>query len=394
MHRRMFITGLLALSLLVACGENGETDKAGDGQTPAKTGEANAGATENGGTPAGDWEAAYDRGLDAMEKLAKEDRFQKNPGFQALGVTGFVVRPGGLREGDREFVDKWLGSIVGYQKENGAIYDQAIANYTTCAALMALTSAKGSEYEDAIRKAAEYVKSCQNPDGGIGYSEDEEGESDLSNTQFAIEALRKAGVPADDPVFSKALKFLQSVQNDSESNDADYELEDGRVVEIQDDGGAFYAPGESKAGVEDLPNGKAALRSYGSMTYALLKCYLLAGLPKDDPRVQAAAKWAENHYTLEENPGFVDDPEKPNASKQGYYYYLMTMAKALDLLGVEELKDADGVAHDWKKEMREELLSRQNEDGTWTNEKSERWLEGDPIIATSYALIALSHCTE
>ena len=334
---------------------------------------------------------AYDRGLDFLMSQTKDGNFG-NPGFSALGVSGFLVRPGGVRPGDREFVDACLKSIAANQRDDGGIYEQGVANYTTCVAIMALAASGNAEYEPVIAKAAGFVKSLQQESGGIGYSDSHPGEPDLSNTQFAIEALRSAGVPKDDPVFSKAARFLQSVQNDSESNNAEYTLEDGRIVVIQDDGGAFYKPGESKAGIEELPDGRVAFRSYGSMTYALLKCYLLAGVPKTDPRVQAAVRWVKNNYTLEENPGF-ETAKDPGAAKQGYFYYLMMMAKALDLLDVDTVKDKDGIEHDWRAEIRAELESRQKEDGSWVNE-ADRWYEGMPVIATSYALITLADCAK
>ena len=67
----------------------------------------------------------------------------------------------------------------------------------------------------------------------------------------------------------------------------------GTDVRSGDDGGSGYAPGESKAGFLELGDGTKIPRSYGSMTYALLKGYLFAGLPKDDPRVEAAWKWLD-----------------------------------------------------------------------------------------------------
>ena len=373
-----FVTiGLTLLALLLAgCGDGGGT--------PDEP-EVNVSAVK---TPIPE----YDRGLDFLLAAAPEGNFV-DPGLTALAASTFQMRPGGVRESDAEFLSGLLEFIAGFQKANGGIYDMAVANYTTSCAVMALTASGDEKYEETVAKAAAFLKTLQTEGGGIGYSDRNPGQPDLSNTQFAIEALRKAGVKADDPVVSETLKFLQSVQNRSESNDTEYKLEDGTIVAVMDDGGAFYKPGESKAGIENLPDGRVGLRSYGSMTYALLKCYLLAGLDKDDPRVAAAVKWIRTHFTLEENPGF-QNPEDPNASVQGLYYYYFTLAKALDLLGVDMVEDADGIEHDWKVELREKLFSLQREDGSWLNEKSERWMEGNPVLATSYALAALSYVAD
>jgi squalene-hopene/tetraprenyl-beta-curcumene cyclase len=61
------------------------------------------------------------------------------------------------------------------------------------------------------------------------------------------------------------------------------------------------------------------------------------------------------------------------------------------VLGVEEIEDAKGVKHNWRSELIEELAKRQKPDGSWVNEDNQ-WMEGDPNLATAFALLALSHC--
>ena len=159
------------------------------------------------------------------------------------------------------------------------------------------------------------------------------------------------------------------------------------MVVAGNDGGGFYAPGDSEAGFTTDVRGRSVPRSYGAMTYALLKCYLLAGLEKDDPRVRDLAGWISRNFTLEVNPGFETDAD----GLQGLYYYYHTMAKCLHVLGVDELEDAAGVKHDWRKDITEALAARQRPDGSWINE-SDHWLEGDPNLVTGYALMTLSYC--
>ncbi len=43
----------------------------------------------------------------------------------------------------------------------------------------------------------------------------------------------------------------------------------------------------------------------------------------------------------------------------GLYYYYHTFAKALDAFGIDEIEDAKGVKHDWRRELTEELARRQ-----------------------------------
>ena len=132
-------------------------------------------------------------------------------------------------------------------------------------------------------------------------------------------------------------------------------------------------------------NGKRLLRSYGSMTYAMLKSYVYAGLTKDDPRVKAAWDWISKNWTLNENPGMMAG--NPENAKAGLYYYYMTLARALDAYNQPIITDPQGNKHDWRVELIARMAELQQPDGSWTGDK--RWQEDNPVLASSYALIAL-----
>ena len=131
---------------------------------------------------------------------------------------------------------------------------------------------------------------------------------------------------------------MERCQNRSETNDVAL-TRDGIVIKSGDDGGAGYAPGDSKAGFVKLADGTQVPRSYGSMSYALLKGFVFAGLKKDDPRVASCWDWLSKNYTLDVNPGF-DASSGPIAPYQGLFYYFHTMGKALDVYGVDVITDA------------------------------------------------------
>jgi squalene-hopene/tetraprenyl-beta-curcumene cyclase len=240
------------------------------------------------------------------------------------------------------------------------------------------------EYTDIIKKAdkflrdlqwdeGENLKSSDTAYGGAGYGRNRR--PDLSNTQFLIEALKAAGAKEDDPALQKALVFVSRSQNlESEHNTTEF------AAKIND-GGFFYTPaagGSSQAGAE--PNG--GLRSYGSMTYAGLKSMIYAGLTLKDPRAKAAFEWIRKFYTVKENPGM---------GQLGLYYYYHTFAKALAVMNLDYIEDAKGGKHDWRKELVEEIASKQLANGSWTN-SAERWQEGDPNLVTAYALMTLAYC--
>jgi squalene-hopene/tetraprenyl-beta-curcumene cyclase len=321
---------------------------------------------------------------------------QKDAGITAMAVGALLAVPEPRPAPVQAAIVEGLDFLCGLQQPDGSIHQGQLANYVTSAAVMAL--ARGGRPADRARivKASAFLRALQADEpegytednryyGGMGYGGDER--PDLSNLQMALEALHTAGVPPTDPAFQKALAFLQRCQNRSESNELEIST-DGKTFVSGNDGGAAYAPGESKAGFVTLPDGKLVPRSYGSMSYALLKGYLFAGLSKEDPRVQALWKWLRENYTLDVNPGFqaTDDP---TASYQGLFYYFHTMAKALDLYGETTILDAAGKEHDWRSELCGRLVAMQRQDGSWLNENSPKWFEGNPVLATSYALLTL-----
>ncbi|MDP6410025.1 MAG: hypothetical protein QGI46_11660 [Planctomycetota bacterium] len=325
---------------------------------------------------------------------------QAEAGMSAMALSALQALPAPRPPAVQQTIDDGLAWLASLQKPDGSIHDGKLANYITSASILAMARSGKAEFAGHLARARGFLVALQADEGegysegdlyygGIGYGNDER--PDLSNLQMALEALSAAGLEEGDETFRKALRFLERTQNRSESNDLSVREGDRVVVRSGDDGGAAYSPGESPAGHATLPDGTRHPRSYGSMTYALLKGFVFAGLKQDDPRMQAAWKWIREHYTLDVNPGFehVDDPR---AAYQGLFYYFHTMARALDLFGEEHVVDPGGVAHPWRRQLCGRLLAMQRrDDGSWVNENAPRWWEGNPVLATSYAMITLSH---
>ncbi len=308
-----------------------------------------------------------------------------NPAFD-IGTTGLVLKAlassdRAYRETDGPFVSKAVKFLLDNRQADGGIRAEMLGTYTTSIAVTALASLENEKHKETIDQAVAYIKGQQFTErngydqkehstyGGFGYGSTLR--PDLSNTQTALDAFEAAGLPKDDPAYKAVAVFLSRCQNNSETNDQGY---------AGTDGGAVYNPNESKAGTYVKPDGSTGLRSYGSMTYALLKSMVYANLSKDDPRVKAASAWIRSNYTLEENPGI---------GQKGRYYYYVTFAKALNALGEDVIVDDKGVRHEWRKELVAMLASLQKEDGSWVNEQSDQWGEADPVLATSFAVLAL-----
>ena len=344
---------------------------------------------------------ALERGAAFLAESTTDEGEWGAMGRGDAGVTAMVAgallalpepRPASVQSA----IDAALARLRGLQKPDGGIHDGSLHNYVTSASILALARAGGERNDAAVARARTFLQELQADEGegydashryygGVGYGGDER--PDLSNLQLALEALAAAGLEAGDPTFQKALTFLQRTQNRSESNDLELR-EAGIEIRPGDDGGAAYAPGESKAGMAVLPDGTQVPRSYGSMSYALLRGYLFAGLGPDDPRVQAVLEWLRANYALDVNPGFEASAD-PTAPYQGLFYYFLSMAKALDTLGEESFVDAAGVAHPWREELAGRIVAMQRPDGSWVNENSPRWWEGNPVLATAYAMLIL-----
>ena len=343
-------------------------------------------------------------GFGFLKKAQNPDGSWSSPDFPALTglvLDAFFTSPDYDPAASRPtFIKKGLDFIISNAKDNGAIYKEQLPNYNTAISMLALTASGDAAYHPYILKARSYVASLQKDrgkkgdaddplDGGVGYGTKDH--SDMSNTYMALEALRMSEfLESDQHIqlfkdlkgFEKktlnwdaALKFIQRCQNLPTHNDQGWASDDPA-----NKGGFVYFPGNSKAGEQTLPDGKVALRSYGSMTYAGLLSLIYADLKKDDPRVTAAYEWIQKNYTLDENPGL---------GQQGLFYYYHTMAKALNVMQVDHLTAENGRWIDWRQELTAKLVEQQKGDGSWIND-SGRWWENDPVLVTAYSLIALN----
>jgi squalene-hopene/tetraprenyl-beta-curcumene cyclase len=333
-------------------------------------------------------QAAIDKAVAYLRRTQQADGgwlpMEKAEGSD-MGISA-VAALGLLRAGvpaDDPMVAKAVNYLVGFQKDDGGIYDKGYRNYTTSICLMLLKATGDSKYDEAAGRALAFLKNLQWDEGeGLGAESEDFGGAgygnhkrpDLSNTQWFIEAVREAGLTPDDPALKNALVFVSRTQA----------TEEARFISLPD-GSFIYTPhggGESKAPEIVLPSGQKGLKGYGSMTYAGFLSLIYCGLDKEDKRVQAALKWLGDRWTLEENP---------ELGKQGYYYYLMIKGKALRAYGEPTITDAQGTAHPWRKQLSAKLIELQNEDGSWMNDM-DRWHEGYKPLLIGYALQALDAC--
>ena len=326
------------------------------------------------------------------------------PAISALAISALMGDPNlDLSKGNPAAADKGYEFLLTNVKSDGGIYGKGLATYNTSLSIMALAQSGKEEHLPVIAKARRQLINQQQDfdkrgetdnlfDGGIGYG-GSYAHSDLSNTHFAMEALYYSQKVLADTEYDEsndfdldwdaAIDFVSLVQNSEATVER---IGDGFGLREEDEGGFIYFPTNTKS--DQIPikgdDGKerTALRSYGSMSYAGLLAFIYADMDRDDPRVASVMRWLQNNYTLEENPGM---------DAQGLFYYYHTMSKALAITGTKELVTPEGSKIDWKKDLALKIMSLQGQDGSWINQKSNRWMEDDTTMVTAYGMLTLQH---
>lgn len=223
--------------------------------------------------------------------------------------------------------------------------------YSTSLQTLVFCAADAKTEQKLIQRNVKWLVKQQKTAGQLagawGYPQ---AEGDNSNTAFAVWALYeadRAGVAAGEAAWQRTLDYWLKHQNI--------------------DGSWGYKPG---------------LGGTGSMTCQGLFCVaaaamILGGHNPDQPPAKAiekAAAWLANHFSVRQNPG--------SHGQQGWqFYYLLALGKAGRILGRDQFGN-----HRWSAEVIDELLGKQQPDGSW---KGTGHAEDDPHLATSLALLFL-----
>jgi len=305
------------------------------------------------------------------------------PALTALPLWAIAASGSKAYETEAERAVAWL---LARQQPDGGIYvpvqgrpGGGLGNYNTSICVAALHATGRRDTAPAVLKARSYIAASQHVGddlhaGGFGYDKDAGRRySDLNNTHFSMDAMRRTQAAEDlrpsgekraDINWDAALKYVTQMQN----------------AEGETAGGFAYNTQDPKGGAVTNAGGRVMLRAYGSMTYAGLLALVHARLEKSDPRVRSAVEYGSRFWTLEENPG---------QGQQGLFFYFNVMTRALSAAGLDALPrpGADGEVR-WREEVVRKVMSLQRPDGSWANDNN-RWWENDPVLATSYALLAL-----
>jgi squalene-hopene/tetraprenyl-beta-curcumene cyclase len=383
---------LSSFAMTASAGEPSVSAPVSNAVTPLQIKEGGLGSIEI--SLANEAKAALDRGTKWLLAQQNPGGYWSNEEFPALtALPLWALVKGGTP--DKEAVDKAVRYILSCVREDGSIWREpskeqkggGLSNYNTALCMAALHAVGDAELVPVVQKARRFIAGTQHLGaddyrGGMGY-DPATGKpyADLSNSYVSYEAMRLTQSVEDqrktrekpaDLDWKAAQEFLAKIQNKPEGTNDD------------NAGGFAYHPSESKAGTITNAAGEIRFRSYGSMTYAGLLSLIYADVNKDDPRVQSAFDWAVKHWTLDENPGM---------GNEGLYYFYNVLPKALAAYGRNELVLSDGRRINWRSELIRKLVNLQKIDpktgnGYWVNEAG-RWWEADPVLVTSYSLLAL-----
>ncbi len=263
------------------------------------------------------------------------------------GVTALVVKAL-LRAGyspDSPAVARALTYIESTQQPDGGFYRSAYPSYNTAIVVSTLAMLPNAHYQKHIERAHGFIQAMRKFAEAQNRAASTQVD-DFYQAATEVEALRDSGLPATDPGVRAAYKQMAV---------------------------AAMASGERSDQLQ-LPR-------YGAMTYAELKSLLYAGLSHDDPRVRGILTCIREYYSLDYNPG--DD------SHRGQFYFYHALAKALRAYGSDVIVDSRGISHAWKTELNNKLTELQLANGSWVNSKAQDYLENNPVLVTTYCVMAL-----
>jgi Domain of unknown function (DUF4159) len=276
----------------------------------------------------------------------------------------------GVTEDDRQAVKEGLEYLRSIPAGNGS------QTYVVSLQTMVYCLAGHPEDKERIQENVDWLLSARIPaSGGWTYGRgDKLSGYDSSNTQYALLALHEA-VRSGARVDPRALEDIQKFY----------------LTNQQLDGSWSYAPGidpsmtMTTAGLcgllisgMDLEEGKHPLQDDGSDP----KC----GEYKENPKVAKAVAWIADRF-----------PAQPDNVQEAAKYFQTTVNKKTEfsapfygLYGIERTGRLTGQrflgGHDWYRVGCQCLVNSQNNDGSWGDG---RGLDGNPIVATCFALLFL-----
>ena len=287
--------------------------------------------------------------------------------------------------------------IIGMQDPDVLDYP----NYSTSYALGCLLLAGNPSDKPIIEKMGSHLVSQQYQQangftpshlafGGWGFGgprpDGDPGHMDLAHTRRALEAIRLAGV-LNQQIFARAEDFLRLVQrhpDDARPQPTLQPVSGVPAAQLPFDGGFYFSPVVLNAnkGREESDSDHHYFRSYASATCDGILALLAAGVDKNDARITQARDWLDQHPSIEYPAGVPTDHPDP-WGEAIHFYHLAVRAEAYDAL------EFPG---DWRQQIIKHLAKAADARGSFHNSRCHLMKEDDPLLCTTLAVIAFSHC--
>jgi hypothetical protein len=185
------------------------------------------------------------------------------PAITALVLQAMMAAPGA--DLNDPAIQAGIKHLLNSQKPDGGIYDSMLPSYNTAIAILPLSRLNDPRAKEAVKKAAEFLKSLQYGEGAVkregmteaaepvgkdhpyygGWGYGSHGRPDLSNTAWALEGLKAAGVEPNDPAVQRAVLFLQRCQMQEKGDDGKV-INELEFAKGSNQGGFIYAQSMNK----------------------------------------------------------------------------------------------------------------------------------------------------
>lgn len=259
----------------------------------------------------------------------------------------------------------------------------------------------GGREKDWLARAASFLVSNQKAQGMWAYPMPD---ADVSNTQFALLALKSAhrlGINVPKEVWLGSLSYFVAQQEKSGNKIAQFEVPaaDGPIDDVEDRKAAAAARAKDPNAHSKTASGcecrgwgyKPGQGPRGSMTAAGVACLVvikseLEGNPSYEKKlsgdvdrsIRDGCAWLADRFKVAENPG---------AGNDWLFYYLYTLERAGTLTGCELLG-----THRWYDEGADLILSAQRDDGHF-DEPSKQEYNDATLAGSCLALLFLKRAT-
>ena len=268
-------------------------------------------------------------------------------------------------------------------------------NYSTSYALHCFLRFGNKDDQEGIKNMIQYLQNQQFSEGngfpqnspvhggwGFGINQKPTLSSfvDLAHTRRILQSLNDANsitnqIKSRSEYFLKRLQKRKQVPNDSQIN---------WIPEYGYDGGFFSSPTIAYANkgrtLVDQDSGEKYFRSYATATCDGLLSMIALGYDLNSTEIKDAKNWLLQNQDWALPSGVpLDDPSPWAESMQ--FYNLMSLA---------EVHASLQISGNWKKDIVHFLAKRQTTDGSFINLDGRLMKEDDPLISTTYAIVALN----